>query len=122
MGKICEWMRNKFCNSKTAYEEMEEYQAKYQNPSSRATADKGVKKFLSSFREWRREVELAHPSKAGLKLGENLYGEILIIFSACLDKGSLLSIENLKNWKANLHTLMKRLVTSSTMMRQSALT
>ena len=96
MGKICEWMRNKFCNSKTAYEEMEEYQAKYQNPSSRATADKGVKKFLSSFREWRREVELAHPSKAGLKLGENLYGEILIIFSACLDKGSLLSIENLK--------------------------
>lgn len=96
MCKICDWIRSKFCDSKTAYEEMEEYKAKYQNPSSRTTADKGVKIFLSSYHKWRTEVEMAHPSKTGLKLGENLYGEILIIFSVCLDKGTLLNVENLK--------------------------
>ena len=88
MCKICDWIRSKFCDSKTAYEEMEEYKAKYQNPSSRTTADKGVKIFLSSYHNWRTEMEMAHPSKTGLKLGENLYGEILIIFSVNRSFGS----------------------------------
>ena len=78
------------------YEEMEEYKAKYQNPSSKGMADKGTMKFLSSYSQWRVEVELVHPSKMGLKLGENLYGEVLIIFSSCLEKGTLLNAENLK--------------------------
>ena len=86
MGKICEWIKDNFCNSKTPYEEMEEYKAKYQNPSSKGVADKGGMKFLSSYSQWRVEVELVHPSKMGLKLGENLYGEVLIIFSSCLEK------------------------------------
>lgn len=37
-----------------------------------------------------------HPSKTGLKFGEKLYGDILIIFSVCLEKGSLLNVDNLK--------------------------
>lgn len=96
MGKICEWIKDKFCNSKTPYEEMEEYKAKYQNPSSKGVADKGAMKFLSSYSQWRVEVELVHPSNMGLKFGENLYGEVLIIFSSCLEKGTLLNAENLK--------------------------
>ena len=89
-------LRNLFCKRQTEYEEMEAYKAKYQNPSSARMADRGVKGFLSSYRRWRGEVELIHPSKAGLLYGEKLYADILIIFSACLEKSSLLNTENLK--------------------------
>lgn len=96
MGKICEWIRDMFCSSKTAYETMKAFKGMYKNPSSAAIADKGVKAFLSSYQQWRSEVELVHPSKEGLEFGEKLYGEVLIIFSACLDKGTCLNAENLK--------------------------
>lgn len=75
---------------------MEAFKEKYQNPSSVRTANKGVKQFLSAYRRWRGEVELVHPSKTGMKFGEKLYGDVLIIFSACLEKSSLLNTDNLK--------------------------
>lgn len=75
---------------------MEAYKAKFQNPSSARMADRGVKGFLSSYRRWRGEVELIYPSKTGFMYGEKLYGDILIIFSACLEKSSLLNNNNLK--------------------------
>ena len=96
MGKLCEWIKSKFCDSMTAYEEMKQYKAKYQNPSSQAVADKGVKRFLASYHLWKGEVDYVHKSQNGLVFGEKLYGEILIIFSACLDKGTLLNADNLK--------------------------
>lgn len=95
MGKICDWLKDQFCGNKTSYEEMEEFKAKYQNPSSEAVADKGVKKFLASYQQWRGEVDYVHKSQNGLEFGEKMYAEILIVFSACLDKGTLLNAENL---------------------------
>ena len=96
MCKICRLLKTLFSKCQTEFEEMEVYKAKYQNPSSAKMADRGVKGFLSSYRRWRDEVELVHPSKTGLIYGEKLYGDILIIFSACLEKSSLLNTDNLK--------------------------
>ena len=99
MGKIYEWVKNMFCNNKTEFEEMEEYNAKFKNPSSVTIADKGVKKYLANYRKWKGSVELMYRSKNSknsLEFGEKLYGDILIKFSVCLDKGRLLTVENLK--------------------------
>lgn len=96
MCKIYRLLKTLFCKCQTEFEKMEVYKAKYQNPSSARIADRGVKGFLSSYRSWRGEVELVHPSMTGLMYGEKLYGDILIIFSACLEKSSLLNTDNLK--------------------------
>lgn len=99
MGKICNWIKNFFCNSKNEFEEMEAYKAKYHNPSTANTANKGVREYLANYRKWRCAVELMYRSKNTnnrLEFGEKLYGDILIIFSACLDKGTLLTADNLK--------------------------
>lgn len=96
MGKLCEWIKKMLFGGKTTYEELKAYIAMFKEPSSDKDADKGVKAFLTSYRQWRSEVELVHPSCNGLEFGEKLYGESLIIFSACLDKGTYLNVENLK--------------------------
>ena len=96
MCKICNRVKNLFCSTKNEFDEMEAYNAKFQNPSSSSTADKGVKAFLASYQKWRGAVELVRPSKNGLVFGEKLYGTALIRYSACLDKGTLLTAENLR--------------------------
>lgn len=89
-------MKGLFGKNKTAFDELEEFKAKFSNPLSTDTADKGVKVFLASYHKWRGVVELVRQSKKGFQFGEKLYGDVLIIFSACLKKGSFLRAEFLK--------------------------
>lgn len=96
MSKFFDCIRNTLSGGKTSYQELKSYIAQFKNPSSSNVADKGVEVFLISYHQWRSEVELVHPSKSGPEFGEKLYGDSLIIFSACLDKGTRLNVENLK--------------------------
>jgi len=47
--KICKWIKRLFGNSKIAFEELEEFKAKFSNPLSVSTADKGQKICLASY-------------------------------------------------------------------------